>query len=143
MKFSLKTLGLLPAVALLAFGLNACSPAAEQEQQSPVAAAEEAVMVRHDSLMAQMDQVMMFKEKLKAARTPAADPYLHGLLAADNAMMTWMHAYQTPDTTVAEAQRLAYFQQQQQILENVEKQQRASLDSAAAFVKQLPAPAAK
>lgn len=136
MNVSLKNLGLLPIVGLLALGLHACTPPAEQEQQSPIAAAEEAVMAQHDSLMAQMDNLMAMREKLKTADQTAAAPYLRGLQAADNAMMSWMHAYQAPDSTAADAQRLAYFQQQQQILAKVAQQQKASLDSAQTFLKQ-------
>jgi hypothetical protein len=137
MNFSLKN------ASLFAFGafLLGCNTAPEQEQQAPVAVAEEAVMAQHDSLMAQTSQLYELKAKLVATKSPAIGPYLRGLQAADNVMMAWMHQYQAPDSTQAVDQRLAYFQQQQQILEAVDKQQRGTIDSATAFLKQQPAAA--
>ena len=133
---------LLPAAGLLA---GACSspnkPSAETGPPTPAAAAEIAVMARHDSLMAQMDQLYALKAKINAARSPAAGPYLRGLAAADAAMMDWMHQYRAPDTTAAPATRLAYFQQQQQVLAGVRQQFRATIDSASLFIGQHPAPA--
>jgi hypothetical protein len=135
MNISLKNLGLLPIVGLLALGLlTACNPPAEQEQQSPVVAAEEAVMAQHDSLMARMDESMAYQGKLKKADPAASAPYLRGLQAADKAMMDWMYAYKATDTLSTAAQRLAYLQQQKQILDKVNEQQHNSLDSAQAFL---------
>ena len=96
-------------------------------------------MARHDSLMAQTGQLFELKAKITQAKVANAAPYLRGLQAADNAMMSWMHQYQAPDSTMPEAQRLAYFQQQQQILSAVDKQQRGAIDSATALLKQQPA----
>ena len=121
---------------------SACAPAPEQKQPSPAIGAEQAVMDRHDSLMVQTGQLFLLKERILRAKPPGAGRYLQGLQAADNAMMGWMHQYKAPDSTVAEAQRLAYFQQQQQILDAVEKQQRGIIDSVAALLQQYPAPAA-
>jgi hypothetical protein len=97
-------------------------------------------MTRHDSLMAKMDQLYSLKAKISAARAAGAGPYLRGLAAADAAMMDWMHHYHAPDTTVAPAARLAYFQQQQQVLAEVSRQFRATIDSATLFLQQLPPP---
>lgn len=101
-------------------------------------------MARHDSLMAKMDQLYSLKGKITAARSPAAGPYLRGLAAADEAMMDWMHQYRAPDTTANRATRLAYFQQQHEVLAGVSRQFKATIDSATLFISQLPgtAPAA-
>lgn len=132
-------------VAVLA---AACSspnqPLAEHGPPTPVAAAEMALMARHDSLMVKMDQLYSLKAKITAAHAPAAGPYLRGLTAADAAMMGWMHQYRAPDTAAAAATRLAYFQQQQQVLAGVSRQFRATIDSASLFVgqQQTASPAA-
>ena len=123
----------------------ACSsptkPIAENGPPSPVAAAEMALMARHDSLMAKTDQIFTFRAKIAATHAPTAGPYLRGLAAADAAMADWMHRYHTPDSTTAAPARLAYFRQQQQVLAGVSRQYRATLDSAALFIAQHPAPA--
>ena len=122
--------------------LAACSspnqPIAERGAPSPASAAEMALMARHDSLMAKMDQLYSLKATINKAHSPAAGPYLRGLAAADAAMMDWMHQYHAPDTTAAPAARLAYFQQQQQVLAGVSQQFRATIDSATLFIRQLP-----
>ena len=138
MKCSRKPLAGLLAAALSA--LAACSsptqPLAEYGPPTPVAAAEIALMARHDSLMATSDQLLTLKAKIAALHAPAAGPYLRGLAAADAAMMGWMHQYRAPDTTAAPAARLAYFQRQQQVLAGVSRQFRATIDSASLFIGQ-------
>ena len=123
--------------------LAACSspnkPIAENGAASPVSAAEMALMNQHDSLMAQTSQLYELKAKLSGYHSEAPAPYIHGLLAADKAMMSWMHQYKAPDTTVAPATRLAYFQQQQQVLDAVQRQYKATIDSATRFQAEHPA----
>ena len=144
MKFSPFIPATFHVVALLA--LAACSRSsdniiAEKGKPSPASAAEIALMARHDSLMAKEDQLFSLKAKINAAHSPAAGPYLRGLAAADAAMMDWMHQYRAPDTTATNASRLAYFQQQQQVLAGVSQKFRATMDSASLFISQLPASA--
>ena len=123
--------------------LAACTapnqPTTEGAAASPASAAEMALMATHDSLMFQTDALFALKGQLTGDHTKAAAPYIHGLLAADHAMMAWMHQYKAPDTTAAPATRLAYFQQQQQVLAGVRRQYRATLDSATQFHAQHPA----
>ena len=123
--------------------LTACSsptqPISEKGAPSPAAAAEITVMARHDSLMAKMETLYLLKSKITAAHTPTAGPYLRGLAAADAAMMDWMHHYRAPDSTATPAARLAYFQQQQQVLGRVSQQFRATMDSASLLLSRLPA----
>ncbi|WP_310391260.1 hypothetical protein [Hymenobacter sp.] len=142
MKFCLKlkyrAVALAVPLALAAACTSPTRPIAENGAPSPVAAAEIAVMARHDSLMAQTDQLFSLKAKINATHSPAAGPYLRGLAAADAAMMDWMHQYQAPDTTAAPAARLAYFRQQQQVLARVKLQYRATIDSATLFISQHP-----
>ena len=97
-----------------------------------------ALMNQHDSLMAQTAQLYVLKSKLSGYHSEAAAPYIHGLLAADAAMMGWMHGYKAPDTTAAPASRLTYFRQQQQVLGAVRRQYRATLDSSIRFTTQHP-----
>ena len=138
------------AVAAPFLLLAACTspnqPISEGAAPSPASAAEMALMAAHDSLMFQTDELMALKGKLAGDRSAAPAPYLHGLAAADNAMMAWMHQYKAPDSTATPAGRLAYFQQQQQ-LAVVRRLFRSSLDSATKFQAQHPAagaaPAAK
>ena len=127
------------ALATVAACSSPTKPVAENGAPSPASAAEMALMARHDSLMAQTDQLYTLKGKLSGYHTEAAAPYIHGLLAADAAMMAWMHQYKAPDSTVASATRLAYFQEQQQVLAGVRRQFRTALDSARQFTTQHPA----
>lgn len=129
-------------LAALAPALAACPSPAPPRQVSPAKAAEKALMDRHDSLMAQEDQLFALKSKIGAAHAPAAGPYLRGIAAADAAMMDWMHQYRAPDSTAPVAQRSAYFRQQQQVLAGVSRQFRATMDSATLFIQQHPAAAA-
>ena len=129
---------------MTAFGaLAACSsptqPLAERQAPSPATAAEITVMARHDSLMAQMETLYQLKSNIMKAHAPTAGPNLRGLAAADAAMMDWMHQYRAPDSTVAAPARLAYFREQQRVLGQVSQQFRATIDSAALFISQLPA----
>ncbi|MEL5993057.1 hypothetical protein [Hymenobacter segetis] len=123
--------------------LAACSspnkPIAENGAASPVSAAEMALMNQHDSLMAQTSQLYELKAKLSGYHSEAPAPYIHGLLAADKAMMSWMHQYKAPDTTATAATRLAYFQQQKLILDAVQRQYKATIDSATRFHNEHPA----
>ncbi|GAA4349042.1 hypothetical protein GCM10023185_05430 [Hymenobacter saemangeumensis] len=138
MRFSFKNT-LLPFLTGSFALLTACSAPVESEKKSPALAAERAVMDRHDSLMVQTGQLFELKEKVKQARPAHAGRYLRGLQAADNAMMNWMHQYRAPDSTMSEAQRLAYFQKQQEILDAVEKQQQGIIDSVHALLQQQSA----
>jgi uncharacterized protein involved in copper resistance len=139
-KFSLQNT-LRTALVVLAPALTACPPATKPQQIAPEQAAQKALMDHHDSLMAKMDHLYVLKSKISAAKAPNAGPYLRGLAAADVAMMNWMHQYRAPDTTVAPTARLAYFRQQQQVLNSVSQQFRATIDSASMFINQLPASA--
>lgn len=128
------------AALLLAGALVACQPSgsSQDNQTDPVAAAQTSLMDRHDTLMARTGRLYELRQQLAAPafranpRTPAA---LHGLLAADAAMMGWMNQYQAPDSTAPAARRLAYFQTQSQQLAAVEKQMQGTIDSATALVK--------
>ena len=120
--------------------LTACSPSAQKKPLSAAATAEKSLMARHDSLMAKTDLLFSLKTKIAATQSPATAPYLRGLAAADAAMMDWMHRYHAPDTTAAPAIRLAYFQQQQQVLARVREHFRTTIDSATLFISRHPAP---
>ncbi|WP_345057417.1 hypothetical protein [Hymenobacter glaciei] len=130
-------------VAAAPFLLAACSspnkPISEGAAPSPASAAEMALMATHDSLMFQADELMALKGKLSGYHSEAPAPYIHGLAAADNAMMGWMHQYKAPDSTATPEARLSYFKQQQQLLAGVRRQFRSSLDSATKFQAQHPA----
>ncbi|WP_460619874.1 hypothetical protein [Hymenobacter ruber] len=127
------------AVPLLAACSSPNKPIAENGAASPASAAEMALMNQHDSLMAQTSQLYELKAKLSGYHSEAPAPYIHGLLAVDKAMMSWMHQYKAPDTTAAPATRLAYFQQQKLILDAVQRQYKATIDSATRFHTEHPA----
>jgi hypothetical protein len=127
------------SVPLLAACSSPNKPISENGPASPASAAEMALMDQHDSLMAQTSQLYELKAKLSGYHSEAPAPYIHGLLAADKAMMSWMHQYKAPDTTAAPATRLAYFQQQKQILDAVQRQYKATIDSATRFHAAHPA----
>lgn len=98
-----------------------------------------ALMATHDSLMFQTDELYALKGKLAGYHSEAATPYIHGLLAADHAMMAWMHQYKAPDSLATPAARLSYFRQQQQVLAGVRRHYRTVLDSATHFHPEHPA----
>jgi hypothetical protein len=128
--------------ALTASALAACSspnqPISENGAPSETSAAQMKLLSQHDTLMAHTPKLYAFKAKLSGYHSEAAAPYIHGLLAADAAMMTWMHQYK-PDTSATPAARLAYLQQQQQILDAVARQYKSTLDSATRFTTEHPA----
>ncbi|MFD2717241.1 hypothetical protein ACFST9_00840 [Hymenobacter monticola] len=134
----MKTFCKISLLATLAACTSPNKPVSENGGPSPASAAEIALMSKHDSLMAQTDQLMSLKGKLSGYHTEAAAPYIHGLQAADAAMMGWMHQYKAPDSTATAEARLAYFQQQQEKLKAVQGRFRSSLDSANRFMKQYP-----
>ncbi|RFP66454.1 hypothetical protein D0N36_03655 [Hymenobacter lapidiphilus] len=121
--------------------LAACQSQPSAEQQ--VATAEKTVLARHDSLMAQMDQLYELRQQL--AKAPAADTVAIGqarraLVGAENGMMDWMHRYRRPADTVVDARRLVYYSMQQERIDSVGR----LFDSSQATARQLlgTAPAA-
>jgi hypothetical protein len=135
MKFLVKNSVL---AALFSSILAGCQPSASTPATNPAAAAETNLMDRHDTLMVRMGRLYELRQQLAAPSLkadPRTAPTVRRLLAADAAMMNWMHQYQAPDTTAAPAQRLAYFQAQSQQLAAVEKQMQGTIDSATALVK--------
>jgi len=148
----MKKLLLLPLGAvfgLLSLGLPGCgekgSSTTEAAPTSPAAqalAVEDSLMAHHDRAMSQTEQLFELKGRLIAAKTPAKAPVITKMQAADEAMMTWMHHYQAPDSTAPAPQRLAYLQDQQKQLTAVEQQLRTALDSAQATLRRAMSPAA-
>ena len=129
----------LAALALTAACTSPNQPISESGAASPATAAEMALMATHDSLMFQTDELFALKSQLVGAHTEAAAPYIHGLMAADHAMMAWMHQYKAPDSTATPAARLAYFEQQRQVLGSVRLHYHTALDSANRFRTAHPA----
>lgn len=123
----LRLLILLP----LAVWASACLSLQSDEQKAE--AAEKAVLAKHDELMAQMDQLTELRQQLQKSPGPdtvAAGRQRRALLAADAAMMDWMHRYRKPADTVAVARRLGYFAGQQKKIDSVASLFRTSIDSA-------------
>ncbi|WP_139252160.1 hypothetical protein [Hymenobacter psychrotolerans] len=128
---------LLPVVALL----SGCNSPNGDEQKAE--AAEKAVLAKHDELMAQMDQLTLLRQRLQKQPGPdtvAAGRHRRALLAADAAMMDWMHRYRKPADTVDLESRLLYFAGQQRRIDSVAVLFRTSLDSAQRLL-QAAAPA--
>ncbi|MCB2379507.1 hypothetical protein LGH70_18060 [Hymenobacter sp. BT635] len=121
------------SVALLA----ACSPGPDEQQQ--VAAAEQAVLASHDTLMARMGELYDLRQKLQKAALPdtaLAGRQRRNLLTADAAMMGWMHQYRKPADSVATPTQLAYFAAQQLKIDSVGRLMRQNLDSAKLVLQQ-------
>ena len=141
----MKKLLLLPlgaAFGLLGLGLTGCGTGAPTDTPALQARAlENRLLSRHDSLMGQTEQLFELKARLTAAKVPANAPVLARMQTASQAMMTWMHAYQPPDSTAPAPQRLTYLQEQQTQLNGVAQQLTAALDSANATLSRT-APAA-
>ena len=113
------------------FGVPACLSLQSDEQKAE--AAEKAMLAKHDELMAQMDQLTVLRQQLQ--KTPGPDTVAAGrqrltLLAADAAMMDWMHRYRKPADSVAVARQLDYFAGQQKKIDSVAVLFRTSIDSA-------------
>lgn len=138
--FGLLSLGLLPSC-----GGTGPSTAEATSPATQARALEDSLMTHHDRAMSQTEQLFELKGRLIAAKTPANAPVIRQMQAADEAMMTWMHHYQAPDSTAPAPQRLTYLQDQQKQLTAIEQQLRTSLDSAQATLRRAmspPAPAA-
>lgn len=119
------------AALLLLLALPGCLSLASDEQQE--AAAEKAVMTRHDAVMGQMDQLYTVRQQLQRAALPdtaASGRQRRALLGAEAAMMDWMHQYRAPADSVAHAQKMRYFEQQQHKIDSVAVLTTTSLDSA-------------
>ncbi|GEM_PF-1228426 len=146
----MKKLLLLPlgaVLGLLSLGLPGCgekgTSASTAETTSPATQAraiEDTLMAHHDRAMSHTEQLFELKGRLIAAKTPAKAPIIVKMQAADEAMMTWMHHYQAPDSTTPAPQRLAYLQDQQKQLTAVEQQLRTALDSAQATLRRAMSP---
>jgi hypothetical protein len=121
--------------------LPACLSLQSDEQKGE--AAEKAMLAKHDELMAQMDQLTVLRQQLQKAPTPdtvAAGRQRRALLAADAAMMNWMHRYRKPADTVAVARRLDYYAGQQKKIDSVAGLFRTSIDSARLLLQTAGAP---
>jgi hypothetical protein len=144
----MKKLLLLPlgaAFGLLSLGLPGCGTKATSEAATPAVQAralENTLLARHDSLMGQTEQLFELKAQLTAAKVPADAPVLAKMQTASQAMMTWMHAYQPPDSTGPAPQRLSYLQDQQTQLLAVQQQITAALDSGKATLRRATLPTA-
>jgi predicted house-cleaning NTP pyrophosphatase (Maf/HAM1 superfamily) len=128
---------LLPVLALL----PACLSLNSEEQQAE--AAEKAVLAKHDELMIQMDQLTTLRQQLQKSPGPdtaAAARQRRALLAADAAMMDWMHQYRKPADTVAAARRLGYFAGQQRKIDSVAGLFHSSVDSARLLLRAASPP---
>ncbi|WP_375434399.1 hypothetical protein [uncultured Hymenobacter sp.] len=131
----MKKLCLLLLLPLL-IGLPACLSLQSDEQKAE--AAEKAMLAKHDELMAQMDQLTVLRQQIQ--KTPGPDTVAAGrqrraLLAADAAMLNWMHRYRKPADTVAVARRLDYFAGQQKKIDSVASLFRTSINSARLLVQ--------
>ena len=118
------------AVVLLA----ACQPAPPKTAdpaRAAVAAARTALLARHDSAMAQTNELRDLKEQI--GQRADGIRYARSLDGADAAMLRWMNAY-APDTAKPAAAQLVYFQEQQAKLAAVEARLQSALDSGRALV---------
>ncbi|RYU81251.1 hypothetical protein [Hymenobacter persicinus] len=115
--------------------LAACHSGPTPEHQAELA--EKAVLASHDTLMARMDELYDLRQQLQKVNLP--DTALtarrgRALLAADAAMMDWMHQYHRPADSVVVPRKLAYFAAQQRKIDSVAQLMTLSLDSARQLV---------
>ncbi|GAA3932994.1 hypothetical protein [Hymenobacter algoricola] len=111
--------------------LGACNSQPTPAQQADQA--EKTMLASHDSLMSRMDELYDLRQQLQAAPgldSVAAGRHRRALLAADAAMMDWMHRYHRPADSVTVPRRLAYFAAQQRRIDSVAQLMTRSLDSA-------------
>jgi hypothetical protein len=88
--------------------------------------------------MGQMDQLYDLRQQLQGASPPdtsEASLRRRSLLRADAAMMSWMHQYHKPASSVAPDQQLAYFAVQQRFIDSVGVLMQHSIDSAELVLK--------
>jgi hypothetical protein len=121
----------LPLLALLAAGCLQLQSDKEQQE-----AARAKLMTRHDELMARMDELYSLRQQLGQRPDSAATTApRRALLAADAAMMNWMHQYRQPADTVRHEQAMAYFARQQRQIDSVGTLMQRSIDVAQALLK--------
>lgn len=136
----------LLCVPLLAALLAGCSPAGPGQADTPATpeaqakVLEDSVLASHERLMSRADQVVALAAQLQARPQPPR-ALLARIQTTDQAMMTWMHQYQAPDSTAPAPQRLAYLQGQRQQLATLEHDLGTALDSARAVLRRPAAPA--
>ncbi|WP_059070524.1 hypothetical protein [Solirubrum puertoriconensis] len=132
--------GWLRALPLLAIAASSCLQLQSDEEKQ--AYAEQQLMARHDALMARMDELYQLRQQLtKVPDTVAAGRQRRSLLAADNAMMSWMHQYRKPADTVRHERVMVYFQRQQHQIDSVGVLMQQSIDSAQALLGSAAKPA--
>ena len=140
----------LLCVPLLAVLLAGCNPAGSGQADAPATpeaqakALEDSVLASHERLMSKADQVVSLAAQLQARPQPPR-ALLARIQSADQAMMTWMHQYQAPDSAAPAPQRLAYLQDQRRQLATLETDLGTALDSARATLRRpvpvVPTPA--
>jgi len=116
----------------------------ETAAAGPVAKKEQEILAVHDSLMAEMSDLMRLK---KAVSAKAAAPAANGqgteisrrLGEADDAMMTWMNQY-NGDTLgkLGQTKALDYLNDQQNKVNQVRDQMRRSMADANAYLGKKP-----
>lgn len=127
----------LPLLALLAAGCLQLQSDAEKQ-----ALAHEQLMARHDELMARMDELYQLRQQLgRLPDTATAGRRRRALLAADHAMMDWMHQFRKPADTLAHERAMTYYGRQQHRIDSVGVLMTHSIDSARAVLSAAPAAA--
>ncbi|QDA61698.1 hypothetical protein [Hymenobacter jejuensis] len=128
----------LPFFLLLIAVLPGCLSLQSDEQKEEEA--EKSVLAKHDELMAQMDQLYTLRQQLQKAPVSymaVVSQRRRSLLAADAAMMGWMHQYRKPADTVAHESKMKYFEAQRTKIDSVARVMRGSIDSAQLVLKQV------
>ncbi|RTQ51661.1 hypothetical protein EJV47_07645 [Hymenobacter gummosus] len=121
----------LPLLALLAAGCLQLQSDKEQRE-----AARQKVMDRHNELMDRMDELTLLRQQLRQVPdTAEAGRRSRALLAADAAMMDWMHQYHNPADTMRQERALAYLAAQQRRIDSVGTLMQQSVDAAQALLK--------
>ncbi len=130
---------ILVILALPLLLLTGCMSGPSEEEQKE--ALEKTVMDVHDEAMAKMGTIHQLRRQLQhlqdSLKTKTADTATTGLVRqnvaaldkADEAMMSWMHQYKTPDTLQHE-QAMQYLQEQKTKIDQVQSQMDSSIAAA-------------
>ncbi|WP_242927259.1 hypothetical protein [Pontibacter vulgaris] len=137
----MKRLQVLLAITLLF--LAACKSGPSEEEQK--ATLEKTVLDVHDEAMAKMGTIHQLKRRLQHLQDSlqTADTAATGLFKrqetsldkADEAMMSWMHQYQAPDS-LQYKEAMQYLQEQKAKIEGVQRQMDSTITAARKLTEQ-------
>lgn len=135
------------AVVALWTGCNEPGTQTTTQKPSAVDSMRNVVMDIHNEAMPWMGEMMQLKRSLNQAiaadslgTNPATEQYqaaVDSLEQGMDAMKVWMHNWQEPDSTKAEADNLAYLQSEEARMARVKEQMQAALATARDLAQEI------